>query len=159
MDPAARYIAFVRRHGWCPGWWITLEISTDVQESRKTDTKIDIKAFASHLEADRDEVALLPETKPLRKQTWWQKLSQSLNMAGVWLFLRVLFVSPPSPCCTVTAANFAVMTLMLILWGLHHSQPGTIRIPHAGGQQASRATCERAQHSMGGLGGAQKGGI
>ena len=64
-----------------------------MQESRKEDRKIDITVLASHLDTDRDKVALLPEPKPFRKQTWWQKLSQSVNLAGVWLFLRVLFVS------------------------------------------------------------------
>ncbi len=96
-----KYEGSVRRHGRCPEWWSTLEISTGVQESRKTDTKIDINVFASHSEADRDEVALLSEARSSRKQTWWQKLSQSLNMAGVWLFLRVLFVSPSSPVQTI----------------------------------------------------------
>ena len=36
---------------------------------------------------------LLEEQETLKKQSWWQKLSQSINLAGTWLFLQVLFVS------------------------------------------------------------------
>ena len=70
------------------------QVSNTTQESRKVDRKIDIRALASHSEGSRDEETLLLEAERLRKQTWWQKLSQCINMAGTWLFLHVLFVSP-----------------------------------------------------------------
>ena len=68
-----------------------------MQGSRKEDRKIDITVLARQLGTGGDKVALLPEPKPLRKQTWWQNFSQSLNLAGVWLFWRVLFVSQSIP--------------------------------------------------------------
>jgi hypothetical protein len=39
------------------------------------------------------KLTLLEEQKTSKKQSWWQKLSQSINLAGTWLFLQVLFVS------------------------------------------------------------------
>ena len=48
---------------------------------------------ASQVNLAESKQTLLEEQETLKKQSWWQKLSQSINLAGTWLFMQVLFVS------------------------------------------------------------------
>lgn len=48
---------------------------------------------ASQVNLADSKQTLLEEQETSKKQSWWQKLSQSINLAGTWLFLQVLFVS------------------------------------------------------------------
>ncbi len=48
---------------------------------------------ASQAKLAESKQTLLEEHNILEKQSWWQKFSQSINLAGTWLFMQVLFVS------------------------------------------------------------------
>lgn len=63
-----------------------------VQEFTKEDRKLKLSVHASHSAHARVEDPLLPD-KRMNKQLWWQRISQSINLAGTWLFLQILFVS------------------------------------------------------------------
>ena len=47
---------------------------------------------------------------------WWQKLSQSINLAGAWLFLQVLFVrlSPRIPMASPHAGAWICGTIYVL---------------------------------------------
>ena len=54
--------------------------------------KVSVSVHAGASAHATGEDALLMVDKHKAQKSWWQKLSQSINLAGAWLFLRVLFV-------------------------------------------------------------------
>ena len=71
-------------HGPCP-------LRKDMQGYKlEKDVPVNVHAGASAHATGKN--APLTVDEHTAKKSWWQKLSQSINLAGAWLFLQVLFV-------------------------------------------------------------------
>ena len=80
---------------------------TGLQESPRKGEKIGSTVLEGDSDLSKSEEAPLLEGGNLKKQSFLQKLSQIINLPGIWLFLQVLFVShaifllliPATLCC------------------------------------------------------------
>ena len=61
-------------------------------QGNKLERKVAVNVHAGASAHAMGEDALLMVDKHKTQKSWWQKISQSINLAGTWLFLRVLFV-------------------------------------------------------------------
>lgn len=64
---------------------------TDMQ-GYKVEREVPVNVHAGASAHATGENAPLTVNEHKAKKSWWQKLSQSINLAGAWLFLQVLFV-------------------------------------------------------------------
>ena len=137
-------------------------------QGHKVESKVAVNVHAGAQAHARGEKALLMANEHKAKKSWWQKLSQSVNLAGAWLFLRILFVRLFLRLCILLSDPVRLrskhkMCPVYTCKSLHCAISGASeeQWPMTGAGQSSigHSTCERAQHSMAGLGCAQKGGL
>ena len=104
-----------------------------MQESPRKGRKIGSTVLESESDLSKAEEAPLLEEADLKKQSFWQKLSQIINLPGIWLFLQILFVShatfPSIDTCSTLlpdiqthAPTCACFITLLMLCAFAHAQ-------------------------------------